>query len=370
MKKFHINFDKQYVKVCSYASITVVITAIVLFLLYCSGPVWATAWKLFTAVLRPVVIGGIISYLLKPVVNSLEKGLYERGFGKISRTMAIIISLVLSLAVIFGIIGILVFTMYRTVISIDTNGLKEIIEYISRDFTSFTAKLQGYMEMLGISVGSMGSIAGAIFSGIGDVASALLFGAIFAIYFMLDSNSISSYWIRAARIFAGNRSAEPLRRLLKDADRVFSGYIRGQFVDATIIGILTSIAMIAAGIPNATVIGVLTGVGNLIPYVGPLVGYLTLALVCLASGSWSKLIIGAVILAVLLFVDGNIINPKLLSSNVMIHPLLVIAALIGGGAIGGFLGMIVAVPTAALLKIQFDRLLERREQEGKTQTPE
>jgi predicted PurR-regulated permease PerM len=78
--------------------------------------------------------------------------------------------------------------------------------------------------------------------------------------------------------------------------------------------------------------------------------------------AWGKLIAGAVALAVLLFVDGNIINPKLLSTNVMVHPLLVVAALIGGGAIGGIVGMLIAVPVAALIKVQLDRYLEFREE--------
>ena len=62
-----------------------------------------------------------------------------------------------------------------------------------------------------------------------------------------------------------------------------------------------------------------------------------------------------------MFIDGNIINPRLLSENVDVHPLLVVAALLGGGVLGGIAGMLVAVPTAALLKLQFDRYLQKLE---------
>ena len=64
-----------------------------------------------------------------------------------------------------------------------------------------------------------------------------------------------------------------------------------------------------------------------------------------------------------MLVDGNLINPRLLSNNIKIHPLLVVAALIGGGALGGIVGMIVAVPVAALLKVQLDHYLDKKERE-------
>jgi predicted PurR-regulated permease PerM len=73
------------------------------------------------------------------------------------------------------------------------------------------------------------------------------------------------------------------------------------------------------------------------------------------------MILGVAIIAIIMFIDGNIINPRLLSANVDVHPLLVVAALLGGGVLGGIAGMLVAVPTAALLKLQFDRYLQKLE---------
>ncbi|MBR7088644.1 MAG: AI-2E family transporter, partial [Mogibacterium sp.] len=351
----------NYTKICSYAALTVIITVVALMLLYYSGGFWAKLWALFTAVLKPVVIGGIIDYLLSPIVNRLENGLIDRGAGKFSRAGAVAIAIILTLAVIGGIIGLLVFTFYKTFSTIGIDSIQSLISYMQNDFASFTAKLEQYLGMLGLSASRISSIITTAISSVSNFASGLLFGVIFSIYFMLDGNRISQYWLRVVRIIIGHRSPEPFRIFLSDADRVFSGYIRGQFIDAAIIGVMTTIIMVLIGVPNGTVVGVLTGCGNLIPYVGPVVGYLTLALVCIPSGAWVKLLLGAVVLAVLLFVDGNIINPKLLSTNVMVHPLLVVAALIGGGAVGGLVGMLVAVPTAALIKVQFDRLLDHEE---------
>ena len=134
-------------------------------------------------------------------------------------------------------------------------------------------------------------------------------------------------------------------------------------MDAIIMAVLTTVAMMVAGVPYAPVIGILVGIGNLIPYVGPVVGYVSIIVCCLITGEFWKMLLAIVIMAVIMFIDGNIINPKLLSQNVEVHPLLVIAALIAGGAIGGFLGMLVAVPVAALVKMYFDKLIDLKEKD-------
>ena len=192
--------------------------------------------------------------------------------------------------------------------------------------------------------------------------SGLLFGVIFAVYFLLDEkNSIVSYWGRAFRLIFGDKHRNEFMIFMKDADNAFSGYIRGQMVDAVIVGVLSSIALSIAGIPYAVLIGICMGFGNLIPYFGPIIGYAATVIVCIPSGDWGKMILGVAIIAIIMFIDGNIINPRLLSANVDVHPLLVVAALLGGGVLGGIAGMLVAVPTAALLKLQFDRYLQKLE---------
>ena len=101
----------------------------------------------------------------------------------------------------------------------------------------------------------------------------------------------------------------------------------------------------------------------MIPYVGPIVGYCAVVILCLPTASYHELLAGLISLFVIMLIDGNVINPRLLSSNIKIHPLLVVAALIGGGALGGFVGMLVAVPVAALIKLYFDRFLDKKELE-------
>ena len=98
-----------------------------------------------------------------------------------------------------------------------------------------------------------------------------------------------------------------------------------------------------------------------IPYVGPIVAYASTALSCLIAGDVRTFALAVVVLAVIQFVDGQIVNPKILADSVEVHPILVIVALIVGGKVGGVVGMLVAVPCAALAKIYFEKYVAWRD---------
>lgn len=361
MKKIKVDYDQKYLKICVYAGLTVIGVVLILCMLYLTSDLWLMIWNLFKSILRPVVLGGIFCYLLTPVVNRFEKSLRADGMDKIARPVAVFLGVLLTVGIISAIIGVVVFTMYRSLSEFDINNLQSLAEYAEREFAAVYRVFENMLSGILPDVTKLSSVVRTIIIALRRAGSGILFGVIFGVYFLLDQGTIKNYWSRVIHLIAGEKYDTTAKIFLHDANVVFSGYIRGQFIDASCVGTLTSLAMAIVGVPNAIVIGVLTGVGNLIPYVGPVVGYVTLIVVCVASGAWMKLAFGAVILAVVLFVDGNIINPKLLSSNIKIHPLLVIAALIGGGVIGGFVGMIVAVPIAALAKVQLDRYLDKKE---------
>ena len=361
MRKLKNLLDPKYTKICMYAGVTAALTAVALLLLWLSGGVWRRLWSLFVAVLRPIVIGGIFCYLLTPPVNGFERAFTKKKAHAWARPLSVLLTLLLTAAGIILILLLVLVAMYRSVSAINLDAVSALLSSAQGDILSFLESLADRVAEIGLPVERIGNLLAAIVNGIKNAATGLLFGVIFAVYFLLDGTQIGGYWKRALRLLAGEKAENRLALLREDADRVFSGYIRGQFVDALIVGVLSSVAFLIAGVPDAIVVGVLTGFGNLIPYVGPTVGYLTLAVVCIPSAAWGKLLAGAICLAVIMSIDSNLINPRLLSSKIKIHPLLVVAALIGGGVIGGFVGMIVAVPTAALLKVQFDRYLEYRE---------
>ena len=124
--------------------------------------------------------------------------------------------------------------------------------------------------------------------------------------------------------------------------------------------ILISTTLSIVGVRFAVIVGIIAGMGNLIPYCGPFIAYGASIIICLANGEFTKMIIAIVALIVIQAIDGNIIGPKLLSHSIKVHPLLVIICLIIGNSVGGLLGMLLAVPVGALIKVIFMRFIENR----------
>ena len=370
------HLDRRILKICIYAAVTALITFGIGLAIYNSGPFWSKASSIVGAVMRPVITGIVIAYLMMPLTNAIDRRLTRgrESSPHSSRTRGL--SVLLTMAILIGIIAalafILVITVNKTVRNINLDQFRALGEQLQAQYSELIDGINSLLAQKGITLDSLAPRAmGFVKKGLG-IGKVLFFGLIFSIYFLYDGVHIGAYWKNAARAILPDKARSVGRQLLMDADEAFSGYIRGQLIDAVIVGILVSVAMLIARMPFAFIIGLMTGFGNLIPYMGPLFGYGTVVLTSLVGGNVfehpGKLITGIVILAIIQFIDGNIINPRLLSNQVRDHPLFVIACIIAGGALGGLLGMLLAVPVGAFIKKQFERFLMARERKKASQT--
>ncbi len=134
-------------------------------------------------------------------------------------------------------------------------------------------------------------------------------------------------------------------------------FIRGQLIDAAAVGVMTSIGLALIGLPYFLVIGIIAGLGNLIPYLGPIIGFVpALLVVIMSSGGlaiWPVIKI-IIVFALVQFIEGTFIYPIAVGKSVNLHPLVVIIGVTIGGQLGGVLGMIVAVPLISIVKVTFE----------------
>ena len=317
------------------------------------SPACGMILDMVVAVLKPLVLGMVLSYLLSPVINFLDKKLQRKG--KSHRGLAIIICLLVILFVFFILMWVIISLLTKEISNITYEDVTALLGNFNMSMEDLKNTVLNELSELGFDQSKIGSIVGGLVSGITGAASTILFGIIFAIYFMYDGKNISAYWIRIGKKVLSAEWIEKIEDVMADADKCFSGYIRGQTIDALLIGIISSIALTVVGMPYSIVIGAIIGFGNLIPYVGPIIGYGIIIVVNIIHWDPRMLVTGLIIVAVLMFIDGNVINPKLLAGTVHVHPLLVVASLIAGGAIGGLLGMLLAVPVGALIKMRFEK---------------
>ena len=381
MNFFKIKINKKYFEISMY----VIFTCIVIFLLSrftdqlpAIAKTTGSALKWVGAILKPVIIGFIIAYLLFPMLEKLESLLQKikpLKKKKSVRGLAVALQGVIILVGLFIVVSLLVSVITKQARAANSEDIIEGIKTYANSINELYRELIYRLDKLNINsaeikssvdtfTNNLGKYMLNLSSQLGNLASNLkdglataFFALIFSIYFLLDMPKLKKYWGRVLGIILPEKVKATLDTLIKDADKVFSGYISGQAIDAFMVGVVVSIVFSIIGIQYAIVIGLLIGLGNLIPYMGPIVGYSSIVIVGIATSDYKSMVIAAIALLIIQAIDGNLIYPKLLSTSVNIHPMIVIISLTVGASIGGLVGMIVAVPTGALVKVWFERLI-------------
>ena len=333
------------------------------------------------------IAGLVIAYLLTGVVELLQRQLLRIAFFEkrplAARGLCIAATYLLIFIVVIGVLLAVLIAITKRIQTINFADLPRLIQQLQMEVVGLMNSILDTMEKFGIATDGMrawideltGSITGSLSqvgSGVIGFAGSvtgfftdLLFAVIFSVYFLYDTKGLMAYWSNAFKALLGEKVHGVLAILMKDLDTCFAGYIRGQLADAAFMAVAVSILLGFIGVPYAVVIGVLSGLGNLIPYVGPIIAYGLTIGVCIATGQWQILAVAIILIFILQTVDGNVINPRLLSASIDVHPVLVILGLLFGSAIGGLAGMLLAVPVASFLKIQFERLVKWRNKAGR-----
>lgn len=375
---FHFKPNRKYTQIATY----VVLTVIAIYLVIAAGSNMSDILKwiqkgfgFLSQVFTPLLIGFVIAYLLKPLVEKVKSFLLNISYLKekkklchqlsvaITSLIVLLIFVVLSIFVIKSIGRELAVTQFKDmsdflrIVAKNVNAFYEELIVQLKSMSISTVQLQQFLKTF--ANGLTSNILGAI-TKVSDFFTNLLFSIIFAIYFMLDGEKLWNYWRKSIKAFTSKKVDTVIHQLLIDIEGVFSGYVRGQVIDAFLMFLMVSIAFGFLHIKFWIVIALLVGIGNLVPYVGPFLGYGSIAIVGLVTGDLHMALRALIALLIIQGVDGNIINPRLLSASIDIHPVLVIVSLIIGSMIGGFLGMLISVPVGALCKLWFERVVEYR----------
>jgi predicted PurR-regulated permease PerM len=189
-----------------------------------------------------------------------------------------------------------------------------------------------------------------------SLLSYLVLVPVLVIYLLRDFDRITE---RTAELVPERRRASWLS-FMREYDSLLSRFLRGQVVAAMIVGILTWFGLMILGVPYSGLVGATAGVFNLVPYLGLVVSVVPVVIIALLSGDFLSVIIrAAIVFGIVQLIDGTITGPRIVGSSVGLHPVWVILALAVGGAFFGFVGLLIAMPAAVLIKLLLREALAR-----------
>ena len=181
---------------------------------------------------------------------------------------------------------------------------------------------------------------------------------IVSVYALVERDNILSFARRLIGAIFEESSCEKIERYFNNSNQIFFRFLSSQVIDAVIVGILSTIVLSILKVKYALLLGFMIGLFNIIPYFGAIVAVAISILITIITGGLTQAIWMGISVIILQQIDANIINPKIVGNSLEISPLLIIFSVTVGGAYFGVLGMFLAVPVAAVLKIVIDDYIE------------
>ncbi|MCA1366347.1 AI-2E family transporter [Bradyrhizobium sp. BRP14] len=313
---------------------------------------------IFSSILLPFLAGMALAYFLDPVADRLQR----LGLSRLMATIVILVAFVVVFALSLMIIIPLIFTQAA-------DFLQKMPGYVSRLQAFITDTTQSTIvpdwlegQMAAIKENSAKLLEqGALFLGtlfqqlwnsgmaLLDILSLFIITPVVAFYLLLDWDRM----VEKVDSWVPRDHVEVVRQIARDMNMTIAGFVRGQGSLCVILGLYYAIGLSLVGLNFGLLIGFFAGMISFIPYVGSLVG-LVLAIGVALVQFWPDYIWIAVVLVVFFsgqFLEGNILQPKLVGKSVGLHPVWLMFALLAFGALFGFVGLLVAVPAAAAIGV-------------------
>jgi sporulation integral membrane protein YtvI len=302
------------------------------------------------AILFPFILAILLAYLINPLVE----GLIDRGQPRIG-----------ALIFIFG----LFITIFSFILITFFPAIIDELDALAHRLPDYAMKLEGLIDHINIKYQRIDlpdtittildkSInrleentlefiqkTSGVLLGLLSRMFSLIMAPILAFYLLKDLEEVKEFlWSLLPK-----KRRKGIKVLLGRIDSSLFGFFKGQLLVSLLVAILSTIGLYLLNIKFYLIIGVIVGIFNIVPYFGPILG--ALPAIIIASFTSSKLVLMVVLLFfVIQQVEGGIIAPKIMGEEVGLHPIVIIFSLLAGGELLGIIGMLIAVPIAAIIK--------------------
>lgn len=327
--------------------------------------------------LMPFFMGILVAYLFYIPVKKIET-LFKQSKSKFicrkSRPMSIFVVYIIALLIIIITVNFVLPAISKSIIDFANNlptyyeNIIKLVEEMPQDslikkediqdgiskiqqidFTQFinVEKIIDYIK------GVMG-IASAIFS--------VFVTVVMSIYILAERTQIINFIRKFAEAVVSKETFKMLSKYFAKSNEIFFRFVYSQIIDGIIIGVILVIAMSIMGVKYSVLLGFLIGLFNIIPYFGAIIAVGIAILITIFTGGIGQAVWVAVVVIILQQIDANIINPKIVGNSLKLSPILVIFSVTIGGAYFGILGMFLAVPIMAVIKLIIIDYIENKKQ--------
>ncbi|MFR8996222.1 MAG: AI-2E family transporter, partial [Negativibacillus sp.] len=393
-----LNMNKKYTTIAVYAFL-VIAAAITFFFVISEHSVVGRMAGTFFGLMTPFIYGAALAYVLNPVLNWLEKKVFPKVFGdrvskRSRRGLGVLLTFLFGCAVVALFLAVLI---PQIVESID-NLAQSIYAFLPQAQNFLNDLIAQYgtnemlvdvLSMLGVDISDpsmalqrlatrsytfLTQVLPNLFGGVMRFTSGLLdvvVGIIIAIYLLLSKEVFYAQVKKLLFAFFPRRVAQATLNLTHDSNAIFCGFISGKILDSAIIGVLCFIGCSVLQMPYTVLVSFIVGVTNVIPYFGPFIGAIPSIFIIMIADPLKSLVF-AVFVLILQQLDGNIIGPKILGDSTGLSAFWVIFAVTFFGGLFGFVGMLIGVPTFAVIYALVRNFAEfKLGKKGlKTQTPD
>lgn len=368
----------------------VLVSVILLYFLLLRIKNIASALGVFLGILKPITYGLAIAYLLNPIMKFVEEHLLKfleshftnlKDKEKISRIIGIFAALTIMLAVIVALFNMMIPELVKSIKSMAltlplqlNRAVNQLSEMFASDTTlgvaltkileEGTAYLSNWMRtdlMDQLNV-LMSNVTVGVFNVFQELFN-LLVGIIVSVYLLYSKEVFSKQCKKIVYAVWKPKKANMLLHMTSKSNGFFGGFIIGKIIDSAIIGVLCFIGLSILNMPYTLLVSVVVGVTNVIPFFGPYIGAIPSAILILLSDPRMGLYF-IIFVFVLQQLDGNIIGPTILGDSTGLSAFWVMFSILVGGGLFGVIGMILGVPTFAMIyyivKIMIEHRLENR----------
>lgn len=326
-------------------------------LLVAIGLLW-----LLSPVLLPFFLGIAIAYLLDPAVVRLEKWSRNRTVATLTIMLLFVVVVVGALALLLPVLERQLVGLVQKLVEAATEVYDWALPYVQKELRAARVSSSGAPnagDIAGKVMGWAGGAAAGLWSGglaVVNILSLLVITPVVTFYMLRDWPKI----VQRIDSWLPRDHAPLVRRLIHKIDLRLAGFVRGQALVCLLMGLFYAVGLTIVGLNYSLLMGLLIGLLTFIPVLGAAIGAaISLTIAAAQFHDWLSLTFVAAVFLVGQFIEAYVLSPKLVGERIGLHPAWLLLALLAGGALFGFLGLLLAAPIAATIGVLAHFALER-----------